>query len=75
MAKKYVVRLSAADRTLLTDLITAGKAAARAQTHARLDEGKPVHLLTGYLKLADQILVGVGWRAVGRCLLMEERNA
>ena len=36
MAKKYVVRLSAADRTLLTDLITAGKAAARAQTHARI---------------------------------------
>jgi len=37
MAKKYVVRLSAADRTLLTDLITAGKAAARAQTHAYPD--------------------------------------
>jgi transposase len=36
MAKKYVVRLSAADRTLLTDLISAGKAAARAQTHARI---------------------------------------
>jgi len=36
MAKKYVVRLSAADRTLLTDLITAGKAVARAQTHARM---------------------------------------
>ena len=29
MAKKYVVRLSAADRTLLTDLITAGKAGPR----------------------------------------------
>lgn len=36
MAKKYVVRLSAADRALLTDLITAGKAAARAQTQARM---------------------------------------
>lgn len=31
MAKKDVVRLAAADRTLLTDLITAGKAAARAR--------------------------------------------
>ena len=36
MAKKYVLHLSAAERTLLTDLITAVKAAARAQTHARL---------------------------------------
>jgi hypothetical protein len=36
MAKKYVVRLSADERTVLTDLISAGKAAARAQTHARL---------------------------------------
>jgi transposase len=36
MAKKYVVRLSAAERALLTELITAGKAAARAQTHARI---------------------------------------
>jgi transposase len=36
MAKKYVVRLSADERTLLTELITAGKAAARAQTHARI---------------------------------------
>jgi transposase len=36
MAKKYVVRLSADERTLLTDLITAGKAAARAQAHARI---------------------------------------
>ncbi len=36
MAKKYVVRLSTADRTLLTGLTTAGKAAARAQTHARI---------------------------------------
>lgn len=36
MAKKYIVRLSADERTLLTDLISAGKAAARAQTHARI---------------------------------------
>jgi transposase len=36
MAKKYVVRLSADERTVLTDLISAGKAAARAQTHARI---------------------------------------
>jgi transposase len=36
MAKKYVVRLSPDERTLLTDLISAGKAAARAQTHARI---------------------------------------
>ena len=36
MAKKYVVRLSAEERTLLTELISAGKAAARAQTHARI---------------------------------------
>jgi transposase len=36
MVKRYVVRLSAAERTLLTDLITAGNAAARAQTHARI---------------------------------------
>lgn len=35
MAKKYVVRLSAADRALLTDLITAAKAA-RAQMHAQM---------------------------------------
>ncbi len=36
MAKTHVVRLSAADRSLLTDLIMAGKPAARAQTHARI---------------------------------------
>lgn len=36
MAKKYVVRLSAEERTVLTELVTAGKAAARAQTHARI---------------------------------------
>jgi len=36
MAKKYVLRLSAAERTLLTDLITAVKAAARTQMHARM---------------------------------------
>jgi hypothetical protein len=36
MVKRYVVRLSTAERTLLTDLITAGNAAARAQTHARI---------------------------------------
>jgi transposase len=36
MLKKYHVRLSADERTLLTDLITAGTAAARTQTHARI---------------------------------------
>ncbi len=36
MAKKYVVRLSADERTVLTELISAGNAAARAQTHARI---------------------------------------
>ncbi len=36
MAKKYVVRLSVDERTVLTDLISTGKAAARAQTHARI---------------------------------------
>ena len=36
MAKKYVVRLSADERTLLTDLISAGRAGARAQAHARV---------------------------------------
>jgi transposase len=36
MAKEYVVRLSADERTVLTDLVSAGKAAARAQTHARI---------------------------------------
>jgi hypothetical protein len=34
--KKYHVRLSADERTLLTDLITAGATAARVQTHARI---------------------------------------
>ena len=50
MAKKYLVRLSAAERTLLTDLISAGKAAARAQTHARI------------LLKADAGADGPGWR-------------
>ena len=36
MAKKYVVRLSPDERAVLSDLISAGKAAARAQTHARI---------------------------------------
>ena len=36
MAKKYVVRLSPDERAVLTDLSSAGKAAARAQTHARI---------------------------------------
>ncbi len=36
MLKKYVVRLSAAERARLTRLISAGKAAARVQTHARV---------------------------------------
>ena len=36
MLKKYVVRLSPDERARLTDLISAGKAAARAQTHARI---------------------------------------
>jgi len=36
MAKKYIVRLPAEERRLLTDLISAGKAAARTQTHARI---------------------------------------
>ena len=49
MAKKYVVCLSTDERTLLTDLITAGKAAARAQTHARI------------LLKADQGPGGPGW--------------
>jgi transposase len=50
MAKKYVVRLSADERTLLTELISAGKAAARAQTHARI------------LLKADQGDDGPAWR-------------
>jgi hypothetical protein len=49
MAKKYVVRLSADERTMLTDLISAGKAAARAQTHARI------------LLKADQGAAGPAW--------------
>ncbi len=49
MAKKYNVRLSPDERTLLTDLISAGKAAARAQTHARI------------LLKADQGADGPGW--------------
>ncbi len=36
MAKKYVVRLSAADHTLLTDLTTAGEAAVHPRTHVRM---------------------------------------
>jgi hypothetical protein len=36
MLKKYHVHLSADERTLLTDLISAGTAAARVQTHARI---------------------------------------
>ena len=36
MLKKYVVRLSAAERARLTRLISAGKAAARGQTHSRV---------------------------------------
>jgi transposase len=36
MLKKYHVHLSTDERTLLTDLITAGTAAARVQTHARI---------------------------------------
>ena len=43
MAKKYHVRLAAAERAFLTDFIAAGTAAARAQAHARVllkaDEG------------------------------------
>lgn len=36
MAKKYIVRLPSEERLLLLDLISAGTAAARAQTHARI---------------------------------------
>ncbi len=50
MAKKYNVRLSPDERAVLTDLISAGKAAARAQTHARI------------LLKADQGADGPGWR-------------
>lgn len=36
MRKKYHVRLTSAERAVLTELISTGKAAARAQTHARM---------------------------------------
>ena len=36
MRKQYHVRLAAGERTGLTDLISAGRAAARSQTHARI---------------------------------------
>lgn len=36
MHKRYIVRLTAEERLLLLDLISAGKAAARTQTHARI---------------------------------------
>jgi len=36
MVKRYIVRLPAEERRLLTDLISSGKTAARAQTHARI---------------------------------------
>lgn len=36
MAKQYVVRLPAEERLQLLELISAGKATARAQTHARI---------------------------------------
>jgi transposase len=36
MVKKYPVHLSADERAVLSELVTAGKAAARAQTHARI---------------------------------------
>ncbi len=36
MAMKHVVRLSSGDPTLLTDLITMGKAAARSHKYARM---------------------------------------
>jgi Homeodomain-like domain len=36
MPKRAVVRLTAAERTVLTDLIAAGTAPARTQTHARI---------------------------------------
>lgn len=50
MVKKYRVQLSPDERTLLTNLISAGKAAARAQTHARI------------LLKADQGPDGPSWR-------------
>ena len=49
MAKKYVVRLSPDERMVLTELISAGRAAARAQAHARI------------LLKADQGADGPGW--------------
>jgi len=36
MVKRYIVRLPAEERRLLMDLISSGKTAARAQTHARI---------------------------------------
>ncbi len=36
MAKQYIVRLPSEERLRLLDLISAGKAAARTQTHARI---------------------------------------
>jgi transposase len=50
VVKKYVVRLSSDERARLTDLISAGKAAARAQAHARI------------LLKADQGEGGPAWR-------------
>jgi transposase len=49
VAKKYVVRLSPDERAVLTELISVGRAAARAQTHARI------------LLKADQGADGPGW--------------
>jgi len=47
--KRYVIQLSCDERARLTDLISAGKGAARAQTHARI------------LLKADQGSDGPGW--------------
>ena len=47
--KRYVVRLDAAERALLTDFVAAGTAAARALTHARI------------LLKADEGPAGPGW--------------
>jgi transposase len=49
VAKKYIVRLSPDERAVLTELVTAGNAAARAQTHARI------------LLKADAGPAGPGW--------------
>lgn len=49
MLKKYHVRLTADERTLLTEVISAGTAAARTQTHARI------------LLKADAGLAGPAW--------------